>query len=116
VVILVLVALMTIYHDPIIKWFEPIAEKIRDIPAGWTIFVGILFVISFPPLFGQEIVALLCGMIYGLWIGFAIVSLGSFLGEVGCVASSLLAPDNADGLPQQLLRLQMVVLCPSGEA
>lgn len=67
----------------IIKWFQPIAEKIRDIPAGWLIWVGIMFVISFPPLFGQEVVCLLCGLIYGLWIGFGIISLGTMLGEWG---------------------------------
>lgn len=39
VLISVLIALATIYHDDIIRWLEPISEKIRDIPAGWTIFV-----------------------------------------------------------------------------
>jgi uncharacterized membrane protein YdjX (TVP38/TMEM64 family) len=38
-------------------------------------------VISFPPLFGHELIALLCGVIYGLWIGFAIVAAGTFIGE-----------------------------------
>ena len=35
----------------------------------------------FPPLFGHEIIALLCGVVYGLWIGFAIVAAGTFIGE-----------------------------------
>jgi hypothetical protein len=34
-------------------------------------------------LFGHEIVAVLCGLVWGLWIGFAIVVAGSFLGELG---------------------------------
>jgi hypothetical protein len=34
-------------------------------------------------LFGHEIVAVLCGLVWGLWVGFAIVSAGTFLGEVG---------------------------------
>jgi uncharacterized membrane protein YdjX (TVP38/TMEM64 family) len=38
-------------------------------------------VISFPPLFGHELVALLCGLVYGLWIGFAVVAAGTFIGE-----------------------------------
>ncbi|KAJ6632600.1 snare associated Golgi protein-domain-containing protein [Mycena sp. CBHHK59/15] len=50
---------------------------------GWLVPIGVLFVISFPPLFGHEIVAILCGLVWGLWIGFAIVSAGTFLGEVG---------------------------------
>jgi uncharacterized membrane protein YdjX (TVP38/TMEM64 family) len=36
-----------------------------------------------PQLFGHEIIAILCGVIWGLWIGFAIVAAGSFLGELG---------------------------------
>jgi len=60
---------------------RPASEKIRDIPAGFLIPIVILIVISFPPLFGHEIVALLCGVVYGLWIGFAIVAAGTFLGE-----------------------------------
>lgn len=39
--------------------------------------------ISFPPLFGHEIVGVLAGVVWGLWIGFAIVAAGTFLGEMG---------------------------------
>jgi hypothetical protein len=60
---------------------RPFSEKVRDLPAGWLIPIAILFVISFPPLFGHEIIALLCGVVYGLWIGFAIVAAGTFIGE-----------------------------------
>ena len=55
--------------------------KIRDLPGGFLIPVAILIAISFPPLFGHELIALLCGVVYGLWIGFAIVAAGTFLGE-----------------------------------
>lgn len=34
-------------------------------------------------LFGHEIVAILCGLVWGLWIGFGIVAAGTFIGEVG---------------------------------
>lgn len=34
-------------------------------------------------LFGHEIVAVLCGVVWGLWVGFGIVAAGTFLGEVG---------------------------------
>jgi hypothetical protein len=74
---------MTIYHDQvsydgppaqannqIVEWMTPIANYLKDLPAGWTIPIGgsvhdpldsstdciaILFVLSFPPLFGQEV-------------------------------------------------------------
>ncbi|KAH8723652.1 snare associated Golgi protein-domain-containing protein, partial [Phaeosphaeriaceae sp. PMI808] len=62
---------------------RPFSEKVRDLPAGWLIPIAILFVLSFPPLFGHEIIALLCGVVYGLWIGFALVAAGTFIGEIG---------------------------------
>ena len=74
---------MTIYHKQIVNWLTPISKEIRSVPAGWLIPIAILFVISFPPLFGHEIIAVLCGVIYGLWIGFGIVSAGTMLGEIG---------------------------------
>ncbi|CZR60653.1 related to Golgi apparatus membrane protein TVP38 [Phialocephala subalpina] len=79
----VLVGLMTLYHDQIVDALRPVSTKIRDLPAGFLIPVAILIAISFPPLFGHEIIALLCGVVYGLWIGFAIVAAGTFFGEVG---------------------------------
>ncbi|KAF2849461.1 hypothetical protein T440DRAFT_533528 [Plenodomus tracheiphilus IPT5] len=62
---------------------RPFSEKVRDLPAGWLIPIAILIIISFPPLFGHEVIALLCGVVYGLWIGFAIVAAGTFIGEIG---------------------------------
>lgn len=29
-----------------------------------------------------QIVAILCGVVWGLWVGFGIVAVGTFLGEV----------------------------------
>lgn len=48
-----------------------------------------MIVISFPPLFGHEIIALLCGVVYGIWIGFAVVAAGTFLGEGKIIATNL---------------------------
>lgn len=39
IVIGIAVLLAVIFHDDIIRWMEPIAEKIRDIPGGWAIWV-----------------------------------------------------------------------------
>lgn len=83
IVILVLTILIAVHHDQVVDKLRPASEKIRDLPAGFLIPVAILIIISFPPLFGHEIIALLCGVIYGLWIGFAIVAAGTFLGEIG---------------------------------
>ncbi|WVQ96249.1 hypothetical protein IAU59_003353 [Kwoniella sp. CBS 9459] len=83
VVAAVLVALMTIYHDDIVNWMQPFANWMKDLPGGWAIPIGIFFVLSFPPLFGQEILAVLVGAVWGLWAGFGITAAGTFLGEVG---------------------------------
>ncbi|CAO2653750.1 Nn.00g031610.m01.CDS01 [Neocucurbitaria sp. VM-36] len=76
-------ALITIRHDQVVEKLRPFSEKVRDLPAGWLIPIAILIIISFPPLFGHEIIAVLCGVVYGLWIGFAIVAAGTFIGEIG---------------------------------
>lgn len=67
VIIMVVFALITIYHDQIVDWLKPLAEYLRDecvpvlivlralliprfsITVGWLIPIGILFVLSFPP-------------------------------------------------------------------
>ncbi|KAH9880329.1 Tlg2-vesicle protein [Plenodomus lingam] len=83
ILIAIATILITIWHDDVVEKLRPFSEKVRDLPAGWIIPVVILIIISFPPLFGHEVVALLCGIVYGLWIGFAIVAAGTFLGEIG---------------------------------
>lgn len=81
IIIGVLTAIISLKHDQVVEALRPFAEKVRDIPAGWLIFVAVLIVISFPPLFGHELVALLAGVVYGLWIGFGVVAAGTFVGE-----------------------------------
>ncbi|POW02315.1 hypothetical protein PSTT_11884 [Puccinia striiformis] len=89
---------------------RPIDEnlKINGFEVGWVIPVAVLFIISFPPLFGHEVRYIytntlnlsrtiklnhlcgsffpdrdyLCGLVWGLWIGFAIVSVGTLAGEL----------------------------------
>ncbi|KAK0473596.1 hypothetical protein IW261DRAFT_1569658 [Armillaria novae-zelandiae] len=82
-VILTLTTLMLVFHNQIINWLTPFTRWLHDLKFGWLVPIGIIFVLSFPPLFGQEIVAVLCGLVWGLWIGFGIVAAGTFLGEVG---------------------------------
>ncbi|KAK0724849.1 snare associated Golgi protein-domain-containing protein [Lasiosphaeris hirsuta] len=83
IIVIILTILITINHDQVVAYLRPFSEKVRGLPAGWLIPIAILIVISFPPLFGHEIVALLCGVVYGLWIGFGIVAAGTFIGEIG---------------------------------
>ncbi|KAK0414399.1 hypothetical protein EV421DRAFT_1728635, partial [Armillaria borealis] len=100
VIILVLTALMTLYHTQIVDWLTPVSKWLHEQKFGWLVPIGILFVISFPPVIPlalsycspliylpsfsvHEIVAVLCGLVWGLWIGFGIVAAGTFVGEVG---------------------------------
>ncbi|CAH7674861.1 expressed protein, partial [Phakopsora pachyrhizi] len=88
IIIIISIAIVSVYHHQIIIALHPWAQSMRDLKVnnfevGWLIPVLILFIISFPPLFGHEIVIILCGLVWGLWFGFAIASLGTLLGELG---------------------------------
>ncbi|KAI5477923.1 SNARE associated Golgi protein [Pseudohyphozyma bogoriensis] len=69
--------LLSIFHDRIVKAFEPHKEAIVHAPVSWLAPAGLLVILSFPPLFGH-------GLIWGLWVGFAIVVGGTFIGELAC--------------------------------
>ncbi|KAH9920017.1 snare associated Golgi protein-domain-containing protein [Epithele typhae] len=75
-------ALFLGFKSRISEVLEPFTEWIKHLPAGWLIPIAVLLILSFPPLIGHELVNLLCGEIYGPWIGFGIVSAGTLLGEV----------------------------------
>ncbi|KAF8339675.1 uncharacterized protein EI90DRAFT_2907774 [Cantharellus anzutake] len=78
-----IIILMSVFHRQIVDWLTPFSRDLKKLPAGWVIPIIILFVLSFPPLFGHEIVAILCGVVWGLWVGFGIVAVGTLLGEIG---------------------------------
>ncbi|KIM44279.1 hypothetical protein M413DRAFT_443299 [Hebeloma cylindrosporum] len=82
-VLVVITALVTIFHRQIVEALTPVTKWLYGLKFGWAVPIAVLFVISFPPLFGHEIVAILCGLVWGLWVGFGIVAAGTFLGEVG---------------------------------
>lgn len=74
---------VSVFHKQLVDWLRPISMKVRTVAWGWIIPVLVLFAVSFPPLFGGEIIAVLCGIVYGVWIGFGIVACGTLLGEIG---------------------------------
>ncbi|CAD6563915.1 MAG: Tlg2-vesicle protein [Tremellales sp. Tagirdzhanova-0007] len=61
VVIVVVVALMVFFHHDIVNWLTPFTRRMQSIKDGWLIPVAIIFALSFPPLFGNEIVMILVG-------------------------------------------------------
>lgn len=83
ILLLIATVIISIDHDAVVSALLPFSKKVRALPAGWLIPIAILIIISFPPLFGHEIVAILCGVVYCLWPGFGILAAGTFVGELG---------------------------------
>ncbi|KAJ2924296.1 hypothetical protein H1R20_g12799, partial [Candolleomyces eurysporus] len=88
VILIALIALAWIYDKQIVRTLAPAATWLHDTPGAFAIPIAVLIVISFPPLFGHTIVALLCGFVWGLGIGFGIVAGGTFLGDIGLFYAS----------------------------
>lgn len=82
VAIIILGSLFVFFHKQIVRALQPAVEQIHDLKFGWLIAIAMFFVISFPPLFGHEILAILCGLVWGARVGFAITAAGTFIGEV----------------------------------
>ncbi|GAA5900217.1 hypothetical protein JCM8208_002053 [Rhodotorula glutinis] len=78
------VVLLSIYRDTIIEKFEPHKQDIRDLPASWVIPIAVLVILSVPPLAGHEIAIMIIGLIWGVWWGFLITCVGTYLGEALC--------------------------------
>ncbi|KAL0581613.1 hypothetical protein V5O48_000429 [Marasmius crinis-equi] len=81
-VALVIFILITVFDDQIVEWLTPVSKWLKETSWGWIIPVLLIAVLSIPPLFGSGIVAILCGLVWGLWIGFGIVAAGQFIGEI----------------------------------
>lgn len=60
---LILVILFEVYKDDFERWVQPLADWLKKREAwSWVIPVVILFILSFPPLFGHEIVQIVVGV------------------------------------------------------
>ena len=73
----VLSVLFLVYNERIFGWLAPIAQKWRDLPAGWLILFAATFVVSFPPLIGYSSCVTLAGFVYGFPNGFVLSTLRS---------------------------------------
>ncbi|KAI0788371.1 hypothetical protein C8Q74DRAFT_1257601, partial [Fomes fomentarius] len=85
VVTLVLIGLLitfVVMQNKIVEAMSPASTWLRETPGAWLIPIGIMIILSFPPLIGHELVAILCGDVWGVWIGFGIVAAGTFVGEI----------------------------------
>ncbi|GAA5971024.1 hypothetical protein JCM11641_004114 [Rhodosporidiobolus odoratus] len=84
IILCVAVGLISYYRDTIVEKFEPHKDDIVNLPASWVIPIAVLVILSFPPLGGHEIVLLVVGLIWGVWVGFAIACAGTLIGEILC--------------------------------
>ncbi|KAJ6510528.1 hypothetical protein C8R45DRAFT_891985, partial [Mycena sanguinolenta] len=76
------VVVISLEHEKIINGLKPVTDWLAKTKAGFLIPIALLIIMSFPPLFGHEIVAMLVGVTWSLPIGFAIVAAGVLLGEI----------------------------------
>ncbi|KAJ7619391.1 hypothetical protein FB45DRAFT_930645 [Roridomyces roridus] len=83
VVVVAVIILIEAFHDKIINALKPVSNWLHGLRAGWLIPIAVLIVLSIPPFFGQEILYLLVGLVWGLGPGFGIAAAGTILGEIG---------------------------------
>ncbi|KAJ7736725.1 hypothetical protein DFH07DRAFT_96933 [Mycena maculata] len=81
-IIIVVIALIENYHEQIINGLSPVTHWLRRTKAAWLVPIAVLIVLSFPPLFGHEIVVMLCGIAWGLGKGSGIAAAGTIIGEL----------------------------------
>ncbi|KAL0581614.1 hypothetical protein V5O48_000430 [Marasmius crinis-equi] len=81
-VVLTIFILISVFNDQIVDWLTPASRWLQETSWGWIIPIVLIAILSIPPLFGSGIVSILCGLVWGLWIGFGIVAAGQFFGEI----------------------------------
>jgi len=82
VFVITLSTVLSAYHNQIGEAIHPYAINIAHSKWAWIIPFILLIVVSFPPLFGHELILLVCGLIWGLMKGFIIACAGTFFGEL----------------------------------
>ncbi|KAJ7086480.1 hypothetical protein B0H15DRAFT_986792 [Mycena belliarum] len=81
-VLLLIAILISVFHEKIIHALKPSTDWLHDHKSGAFILVAILIVLSFPPLFGHELVAMLAGVTWDPPLACVVVAAGTLLGEI----------------------------------
>ncbi|KAF2459852.1 hypothetical protein BDY21DRAFT_281421 [Lineolata rhizophorae] len=81
VVTIVLGILFLIYNERIFGMLAPVAQKWRNIRAGWLILWSLIFVVSFPPLIGYSSLLTIAGFVYGFPNGWFIAASATIVGS-----------------------------------
>ncbi|KAH9846285.1 hypothetical protein C2E23DRAFT_598407 [Lenzites betulinus] len=82
VVIIAVVTVFLVFQNDIIRGLKPFSDWLHRTKGAWLVPIAIIFVLSFPPLFGHGLIAIICGTVWGVWIGWGIVTAGTVLGEL----------------------------------
>jgi len=88
IVSLVLTVLIVVYNERIFGAVAPLAQRWRDLPGGWLILFGLIFVVSFPPLIGYSTLLSVGGFVYGFPGGWPIVAGASLVGSAAAFVAS----------------------------
>ncbi|KAF1959061.1 hypothetical protein CC80DRAFT_467337 [Byssothecium circinans] len=70
-----------VYNERIFHSLLPVAQKWRDITAGWLILWALIFVVSFPPLIGYSSLLTIAGFVYGFPNGWFIAATATVAGS-----------------------------------
>ncbi|KAG4431910.1 hypothetical protein IFR05_012609 [Cadophora sp. M221] len=85
IVAIVFAVLFEVYKDDFERWLKPVSDWLKERESwSWTIPTAILVILSFPPLFGHEIVQLIVGLAYPLGVALGIACAGAVMGEAAC--------------------------------
>lgn len=72
------------FHEPILAWMVAKSEGFREISGGWLIIIGMLILVSFPPMMGYSAISMFTGMVYGFPNGWPILATGTVVGSFLC--------------------------------
>jgi len=62
------------FGENVFFWIAPLAKSLRDLRNGWMILWAFTFLVSFPPLIGYSSCVTIAGFVYGVRIGYVVVS------------------------------------------
>ncbi|KAJ7912536.1 hypothetical protein B0H13DRAFT_539505 [Mycena leptocephala] len=80
-VLLAFVILFSVFHVQIIHALKPFTDWLHNTKVGPFVIIAILIILSFPPLFGHEIIAMLAGVAWDFPEACLVVAVGTILGE-----------------------------------
>ncbi|KAF7328917.1 hypothetical protein MVEN_02521500 [Mycena venus] len=75
--------LISVFHDQIVDVLKPFTDWMQQHNLyGSLVIIGAMIIVSFPPLIGHEILAVLCGVSFEFGDACIVDALGTILGEV----------------------------------